>query len=65
MMTSFKLHLTRIAPGRALLHLGCLLRGGQWDFHWAGIRRELAGIVKPMFRFAAICGKRRQLFENR
>jgi len=40
-MTTFKMYLTRIAPGRVLLHLGCLLRGGRWDFHWGGVRREL------------------------
>jgi len=43
MLTSLKIYLTRTAPGRMLLHLGCLLRGGRWDFHWACIRRELTG----------------------
>jgi len=45
MMTTFKMQLTRIAPGRVLLHLGCLLRGGHWDFHGAFLRRELAGLI--------------------
>jgi len=43
MMASLKIYLTQIALGRVLLHLGCLLRGGHQDFHWAGIRRELTG----------------------
>lgn len=43
-MNSFKIYLTQNAPGRMLLHLGCLMRGGQWKFHWAGVRRELAGL---------------------
>ena len=37
--------MTQIALGRALLHLGCLLRGGRWDFHWAGIRREMTRLI--------------------
>ncbi len=45
MMTTFKIHLTRIAVGRMLLHLGCLLRGGRRGFHWAGIRRELTKLI--------------------
>ena len=45
MMTTFKMQLTRIAPGRVLLHLGCLLRGGRWDFHYAGIRREIRKLI--------------------
>lgn len=40
-----KLYLTRIALGRVVLHLGCICRGGQLDFHWAGIRRELLGLI--------------------
>jgi len=47
MITTFKMQLTRIAPGRVLLHLGCLLRGGRWDFHWAGIRRETSRLIRP------------------
>jgi hypothetical protein len=50
MMTNLKFHLTRIAPGRVLLHLGCLTRGGRWDFHWAGIRRELYCALKPLLK---------------
>jgi len=45
MMTDFKIQLTQKPLGRVLLHLGCLLRGGQWGFHWTGIRRELAGLI--------------------
>jgi len=41
MMTNFKMRLTRSATGRMVLHIGCLLRGGQWNFHWAGLRRQL------------------------
>jgi len=41
MMTNLKIQLTRLAPGRVVLHLGCLLRGGLWNFHWAAIRRGL------------------------
>jgi hypothetical protein len=40
MMTTLKMQMTQTAPGRILLHLVCLLRGGHWNFHWAGIRRE-------------------------
>jgi len=32
--------------GRLLLHFGCLLRGGKHGFHWAGVRRELAGFFE-------------------
>jgi len=48
MMTTFKMQLTRIALGRALLHLGCLLRGGRWDFHYAGIRRECRNMASSL-----------------
>ena len=44
MMTTFKMQLTQIAPGRVLLHLGCLLRGGRWHFHLTGIRREIRSL---------------------
>ena len=48
MLTTFKMQLTRIALGRALLHLGCLLRGGRWDFHYAGIRRECRNMASSL-----------------
>ena len=41
MMTNIKIHLAQNAAGRIALHLGCLLRGGRWTFHWAGVRREV------------------------
>jgi len=65
MKTTFKIQLTRIAPGRMVLHFGCLLRGGRWEFHWAGMRRELKAIVKPIVRFTAIGGRSRQILESR
>lgn len=37
----FSLHLTRHRIGRALLHLGCIVSGGNRRWHWQGIRREL------------------------
>jgi len=45
MLTTFKIQLTQAPLGRVLLHLGCLLRGGHWDFHGAFLRRELAGLI--------------------
>src|SRR6185369_5462699 len=39
--SSFKLGLTGHRPGRAILHLGCLARGGKRAWHLAGLRREL------------------------
>jgi hypothetical protein len=42
MMTNIKLQLAQKAAGRILLHLGCVMRGGRWEFHWAGVRREIA-----------------------
>jgi len=41
------------------------LRGGRWEFHWAGMRRELKAIVKPIVRFTAIGGRSRQILESR
>ena len=38
---TFGFLLSRYALGRMMLHFGCLVRGGQWRFHLAGIRREL------------------------
>ena len=46
MLTNLKIQLAQKAAGRILLHLGCLLRGGRWDFHWTGVRRELACLFK-------------------
>ena len=43
-----KLMLAQYTLGRVLLHLGCLARGGQWKFHWVGVRRELKRL-KPGF----------------
>ncbi|HXG48537.1 MAG TPA: hypothetical protein VNO52_12985 [Methylomirabilota bacterium] len=37
----FSLHLTRHRIGRALLHLSCIVAGGNRRWHWQGIRREL------------------------
>jgi len=45
MTADFKIQLTQKPMGRVLLHLGCLLRSGLWVFHWADIRRELAGLI--------------------
>jgi hypothetical protein len=44
MMTKIKSQLAQKAAGRILLHLGCVMRGGCWEFHWAGVRREMAGL---------------------
>jgi len=41
MMTKIKIQLAQKTGGRILLHLGCLLRGGRWKFHWAGVCRQL------------------------
>ncbi len=41
MMTKLKIQLAQNAAGRIALHLGCLLRGGRWNFHWTGVRREV------------------------
>jgi sialate O-acetylesterase len=32
--------LTKSRVGRMLLHIGCLCRGGKWNYHWAGVRRQ-------------------------
>jgi len=45
MLTNLKMKLAQHTIGRVLLHLGCLLRGGRWSYHWAGIRRELVGLI--------------------
>ena len=45
---TMKLFLTEIALGRVLLHLGCVLRGGRWSFHWCGVRRELRHLLRGM-----------------
>ena len=42
MLTSLKIQLAQNVVGRIVLHLGCLLRGGRREFHWAAVRRELA-----------------------
>ena len=34
--------LAQRTAGRMLLHLVCIGRGGRREFHWAGVRRELA-----------------------
>jgi len=44
MMTNLKIQLAQKTAGRILLHLGCLLRGGRWNFHWTEVCRELAGL---------------------
>ena len=38
------MNLTRAALGRVLLHLGYLLRGRRWEFHWVGVQRDLANM---------------------
>ena len=43
MLTNLKIQLAQKAAGRILLHLGCLLRGGRWGFHWIAIWQELTG----------------------
>lgn len=40
--------------GRALLHLKCLLRGGKFSWHLAGLRRELFGRT-GMLALCAVC----------
>jgi len=47
---NWKLKLAESAGGRAVLHLACLCRGGQWYFHWAGVRREVRGMAIPLLR---------------
>ena len=42
MKQRFQFYCAQHVLGRVLLHSGCLLRGGRWEFHWAGVRRELA-----------------------
>jgi hypothetical protein len=44
MTTTCKIQMAQKSFVRVLLHLGCLLRGGHWSFHWAFLRRELAGL---------------------
>ena len=39
-----QLYCAQFALGRLGLHLGCLLRGGKFRFHWTGVRRELASL---------------------
>jgi len=39
-----KLFLAQIAPGRALLHFGCICRGGNFHYHLAGVMREAKAI---------------------
>jgi len=46
-MANIKMQMTENGCGRVLLHLGCLLRGGRWEFHWAGVRRELTRMIWP------------------
>ena len=43
MKTETTTKLTENRLGRAWLHLKCLVRGGKWFWHLAGIRRELFG----------------------
>lgn len=45
-MKSMIAFLTQIAPGRVVLHLGCLLRGGHWRFHWNGVKRQMPQCYK-------------------
>lgn len=45
-----KLLLTQSTLGRILLHLACLVRGGKFNFHYAGIRRECAGMCRSLLR---------------
>ena len=41
LVNAVKLLLTRVAVGRMLLHLGCIVRGGRVLHHLEGIKREL------------------------
>ena len=38
--------LTQVAPGRVILHAICICRGGRFDFHFAGIRREVRNLTR-------------------
>jgi hypothetical protein len=38
--------LAQIVVGRVLLHVGCILRGGKFRFHLAGVMREIKSIGK-------------------
>jgi hypothetical protein len=42
MSTATKLSLARYRSGRVYLHLAALIRDGHWQWHLAGIARELA-----------------------
>ena len=46
MKANLKMQLAQNATGRILLHVGCLIRGGRWEFHWAGVRRAVARFFK-------------------
>jgi len=43
------LRLVQFALGRMVLHLCCIVRGGHWDFHWAGVRREIRHLFRNVF----------------
>lgn len=51
--------LVQFALGRMVLHLCCILRVGRWDFHWAGVRREVRGMRRGGWRFAPRSGAER------
>jgi hypothetical protein len=55
--------LVEFALGRMVLHVCCILRGGRWDYHWAGVWREIRQVCEGMLRFAR-CG-RKFLLERR
>ena len=58
-----KLRMTGNGSGRACLHLGCLLRGGNFAWHVAGLKREcqpvLRGILWVVAGVKLLAGTRR------
>lgn len=40
--------LVEFALGRMVLHVCCILRGGRWDYHWAGVWREVRQMLRSV-----------------
>jgi sucrose-6-phosphate hydrolase SacC (GH32 family) len=52
MKTQTTVKLTANRPGRILLHLKCLTRGGKWSWHLAGVRRQFSYHAKILIVLA-------------
>ena len=48
--------LTQSRLGRAYLHLKCLVRGGRWSWHLAGLRREMFARPSSLMVAASLLG---------